>query len=246
MFRPCIDIKGGKVVQLEQGARLALTDSRSPAELAAIYLADGLAGGHVIDLEGGRNRDVILPALSGRILQVGGGVRLDNGRAFLDAGAAQLIFSSAVFKPGGVDWEHLAALVRAFGRERIVLAPDVKGDRQIWVERWRTPTGLCLDRDLLGRLGGLCAELLIHSIEVEGMEQGMDLDLVRFLAEHRAGPVVYAGGGRTCDDVRLLHGLGLDLTIGKAYFAGRVSHDELVRLNRELAAERPAPSPACR
>ncbi len=237
MFRPCIDVRGGRVVQLEQGARLALTDARAPVEIARLYERDHLEGGHVIDLDGGANKSVILPALRYAKLQVGGGIRLENGREYLEAGAAQLIFSSAVFKKEGVDWDHLAALARAFGRERLVLAPDVREQREIWVQQWKAPTGLRLTARLLRRLARYCAAFLVHSIEVEGLEGGVDWSLARFLARTSPIPVVYAGGCNALETVRRLHDLGLDVTIGKAYFAGRMAHGELVALNRRLQGE---------
>lgn len=236
MFRPCIDVKDLKVVQLEQGERLALTDERSPAELARIYAQDGLTGGHIIDLQGGPNREVILPALQYHNLQVGGGVRLDNGQAYLDAGATHLIFASAVFGREGIDWKQLAKLEQRFGRQRLVLAPDVRG-RSIHVSQWKVDTGIELDAALLERLAQHCDELLIHAIEVEGLAGGMDEDLVEFLATHRAGRIVYAGGANDLECVERLHGLGLDVTIGRAYFSGQIAHDDLVHLNRRMRGE---------
>lgn len=234
MFKPCIDIKHKKVVQLEQGERLALTDHRAPKEIAEIYHRDGLIGGHMIDLEGGKNREVILPALSYHNLQVGGGIKLENGEQYLDAGATHLIFSSAVFKREGIDWEMLKKLKSKFGKEKLVLAPDVKGDRYIYVEQWKTKTENKLSVDLLESLSNYCDEFLIHSIEVEGMEGGIDQDLVKFLSEIKGVDIVYAGGGTTLDVVRELHLLGLDMTIGKAYFSGKIKHDDLVELNQTL------------
>lgn len=234
MFRPCIDVKFQKVVQLEQGQRLALTDDRTPLELATIYEEDQLFGGHIIDLEGGKNKSVILPALCKANLQVGGGIRLDNGQEFLDAGATHLIFASAVFKKEGVDWDMLNQLREKFGKQRIVLAPDVKNDRFIYARQWTHNTGIKLDGPLLQKLADYCDELLIHSIEVEGMEGGIDRELVDFLSKHKTTTITYAGGGSNLDVVEELHQLGLDITIGKAYFAGHLSHNDLVALNRRL------------
>lgn len=237
MFRPCIDVKFGKVVQLEQGERLALTDERSPLELAEIYERDGLFGGHMIDLEGGKNKHVILPGLQTGHLQVGGGIKLDNGKEYLDAGATHLIFSSAVFKSSGIDWDMLQKLKDQFGREKIVLAPDVKNDRKIYAQGWKENTGLLLNDELLEQLSEYCDEFLIHSIEVEGMEGGIDRDLAYALAQSKGLKIVYAGGGTDLKVVEDLHGMGLDITIGKAYFSGRISHDDLVNLNRKLSGQ---------
>lgn len=239
MFRPCIDVKDKKVVQLEQGERLVLTDSRQPLEIAEIYHYDGLSGGHIIDLQGGGNAEVILPALKYHNLQVGGGIRLENAKTFLDHGATHIILSSFVFDPKGIiRWDRLEELNKQIGKKRIVLAPDVKNDRNIYVQQWKVNTGIRIDENkLLSKLENYCDEFLVHSIEVEGMEGGIDLDLAKLVRNNCSIPVTYAGGGTNVEIVRVLHHLGLDITIGKAYYNGSVSHQSLVEVNRELASD---------
>lgn len=237
MFRPCIDVKDQKVVQLEQGERLALTDSRKPIEIAEIYHRDGLKGGHIIDLQGGGNASVILPALIYKNLQVGGGVNLENAKTFLDKGATHVIFSSFVFDPKGlIRWDRLEELNKKIGKDKIVLAPDVKNDRNIYVQQWKINTHIRIDENnLLSKLEKYCDEFLVHSIEVEGMEGGIDLELATLVRKNCSIPVTYAGGGTNVEIVKVLHQLGLDITIGKAYYKGSVSHQELVDVNKNLA-----------
>ena len=237
MFRPCIDVKDQKVVQLEQGERLALTDSRKPIEIAEIYHKDDLTGGHIIDLQGGGNSAVILPALKYNNLQVGGGINLDNAKLFLDHGATHIILSSFIFDPKGlIRWDRLEELNKKIGKDRIVLAPDVKNDRNIYVQQWKVNTNIKIDEnDLLKKLEKYCDEFLVHSIEVEGMEGGIDLDLAKLVRKLCSIPVTYAGGGTNVEIVKTLHQMGIDITIGKAYYKGSVSHQSLVDTNRELA-----------
>jgi phosphoribosylformimino-5-aminoimidazole carboxamide ribotide isomerase len=237
VFRPCIDVKDQKVVQLEQGERLALTDSRKPIEIAEIYHKDDLAGGHIIDLQGGGNSAVILPALKYNNLQVGGGINLDNAKLFLDHGATHIILSSFIFDPKGlIRWDRLEELNKKIGKNRIVLAPDVKNDRNIYVQQWKVNTNIKIDEnDLLKKLEKYCDEFLVHSIEVEGMEGGIDLELAKLVRKLCSIPVTYAGGGTNVEIVKTLHQMGIDITIGKAYYKGSVSHQSLVDTNRELA-----------
>lgn len=237
LFRPCIDIKDLKVVQLEQGERLALTDSRRPEEIAEIYYKDQLHGGHMIDLQGGGNISVILPALRFKNLQVGGGIHSDNAKVFLDHGATHVIFSSFIFdKSGQIRWDRLEELNRKIGKDKIVLAPDVRNDRCIYVQQWKVNTGIRIDQNqILKKLEKYCDEFLVHSIEVEGMEGGIDMDLAKLVRQECSIKITYAGGGTDVNIVRTLHQLGVDITIGKAYYKGTVSHQALLDVNRELA-----------
>ena len=64
-----------------------------------------------------------------------------------------------------------------------------------------------------------CSEFLIHAADNEGLQQGIDVDLVRKLSEWCNIPVTYAGGARTLDDLDLVKNRSngkVDLTIGSA------------------------------
>src|SRR5688500_17439131 len=119
-FRPCIDLRQGRVVQivgssLRDGEAQALVTNfeteRSPADYAAMYQADNLPGGHVIALGPG-NEAAALAALGGFPggMQMGGGVTPDNAKTYLDAGASHVIVTSYVFREGQIDTNRLKAL----------------------------------------------------------------------------------------------------------------------------------------
>jgi phosphoribosylformimino-5-aminoimidazole carboxamide ribotide isomerase len=64
-----------------------------------------------------------------------------------------------------------------------------------------------------------CSEFLIHAADNEGLQQGIDVELVKKLAEWCTIPVTYAGGARTIADLDLVKGNSngrVDLTIGSA------------------------------
>jgi len=95
---------------------------RPAAWYADLYKRDGLRGGHVIMLGAGNEAEAraALKAYPGG-LQIGGGIHVDNARAWLDAGASHVIVTSWVFRNGQVDWERLAQLIAAVGKPRLVL-----------------------------------------------------------------------------------------------------------------------------
>lgn len=257
-FRPCIDLHEGRVKQIVGGSlrdgerpETNFETDRSSSWFADLYRRDGLAGGHVI-LLGPGNESAARQALTAWPggLQVGGGVTAENARAWLEAGASHVIVTSYVFREGLVDWEHLSELTRAIGRERLVLDlscrrrpdPDGSPDRYFVVtDRWQkfTETEIC--PATLERLAGSAAEFLIHAADIEGRQQGIDLELVELLARHSPIPATYAGGARGLEDLRTVWQTGrgrLGLTIGSALdlFGGPIPYREVVTLARELAA----------
>lgn len=83
-----------------------------------------------------------------------------------------------------------------------------------------------------------CSEFLIHAADVEGLQQGVDEELVSRLAEWCTIPVTYAGGARSLQDLEKVHVSSqgkVDLTIGSALdiFGGSgVTFDECIEWNK--------------
>lgn len=64
-----------------------------------------------------------------------------------------------------------------------------------------------------------CSEFLIHAADNEGLQKGIDIDLVKRLSRWCTIPVTYAGGARTVEDLELVKSTSngkVDLTIGSA------------------------------
>ncbi|MBR1724636.1 MAG: phosphoribosylformimino-5-aminoimidazole carboxamide ribotide isomerase, partial [Ruminococcus sp.] len=156
-FRPCIDIHNGSVKQIVGSS---LSDKGSAAKdnfvseygaehYAELYRSRGLYGGHVIILNPAgseyydadiKQAKVALSAYEGG-LQIGGGINSGNAKDFLDMGASHVIVTSFVFRNGAVDFDRLAELVRAVGKERLVLDLSCKkrpdGRYYIVTDRWQ-------------------------------------------------------------------------------------------------------------
>jgi phosphoribosylformimino-5-aminoimidazole carboxamide ribotide isomerase len=257
-FRPCIDLREGRVVQIVGGSLndhdpaqvvTNFESAESPAYFAQLYQADQLPGGHVIALGPG-NREAALIALRAYPggMQMGGGITPENSREFLDAGASHIIVTSYVFREGQVDAQRLAQLVDAVGKERLVLDLSCrKRDNVYWVvtDRWQHFTQLQINAATLAWLAGSCAEFLIHAADVEGRRMGIETELVELLGEACPIPVTYAGGAKALSDLDLVKQVGqgrVDLSIGSALdiFGGSVSYQEIVAWQRRQEAEAPA------
>lgn len=231
-FRPCIDLHEGRVKQivgstLSDGAGAQLRTNFSsdlpPSHYAEMYRRDGLTGGHVIMLGPGNDsaaREALAAWPDG--LQLGGGITAGNARQWLDLGAAAVIVTSYVFQDGQVFEARLHELVRAVGKERLVIDLSCRKRGECYyvvTDRWQKFTGVEIGPESLAYFAGFCREFLIHAADVEGKCAGVAADLVADLANWTPIATTYAGGVRDLADLRLVRDLGrnrLDITVGSA------------------------------
>lgn len=251
-FRPCIDIHNGKVKQIvgsslkdESGAaRENYVAGQDAAYFANLYRRFHLKGGHVILLnpvsspfyeETKTQAMNALKAYPGG-LQAGGGITPENAESFLNAGASHVIVTSYVFREGRIDYERLDEMKSAVGKDKLVLDVSCRKKAEGYVvvtDRWQKETEEPVTEELLQTLSAYCDEFLIHAVDVEGKENGIECDLAVFLGGYRGNPVTYAGGVHSFDDLNLLKELGKDrvnVTIGSALdiFGGTMSFQEIV------------------
>eukprot|EP00475_Leptophrys_vorax_P043325 TRINITY_DN8308_c0_g1_i1.p1 TRINITY_DN8308_c0_g1~~TRINITY_DN8308_c0_g1_i1.p1 ORF type:complete len:262 (+),score=69.89 TRINITY_DN8308_c0_g1_i1:105-890(+) len=255
-FRPCIDIRKGQVTQivgstlssdpLDSSTVKTNFNSELPSShYAELYKTHGLTGGHVIKLgpepENDATAKLALETWPGG-LQIGGGVTAENARRWLDAGASHVIVTSFVFRGGDIDFKRLDELEEQVEKNKLVLDLSCKkvesGEYVVATDRWTKLTRFSVDESNLALLGGRCAEFLIHAVDVEGKQQGIEEDLLKILsASMPAGVgVTYAGGVRSIEDLELIKTIGagrVDATIGSALdiFGGNLSFDAVVEWN---------------
>ena len=254
MFRPCIDLHEGKVKQIvggtlgEAGLRTNFVSEKSAAWFAELYRRDQLTGGHVIMLGAGNDAEAraALAAYPGG-LQIGGGINVMNARRWLDAGASHVIVTSWVFREGRVDWTRLDELVKAIGKDKLVLDLSCRKraeDYFVVTDRWQKFTELVVNAETLKRFSDYCAEFLIHAVDVEGLCRGIDGELVAKLGCWTPIPMTYAGGANSLSDLESVMQLGqgkVGLTIGSALdiFGGSgVKYADAVAFNRRQIVPR--------
>lgn len=210
---------------------------------AELYKHSRLPGGHIImlgqDAESRRAAYLALLHYPGG-MQVGGGVTLENAVQYLDAGASHVIVTSYVFRDGRLDENRLNKLVDLVGREHLVLDLSCrkKGDHyHVVTDRWQKFSDLQLSQGTLDRLAASCDEFLVHGVDVEGKQLGIDEDLVSLLGKWSPIPVTYAGGARTLADlerVKVAGDGGVDITVGSALdiFGGALPYQAVVDWHR--------------
>lgn len=252
-LRPCIDIHNGKVKQLVGGSVQDQGDrawenfvARESAEwFARLFQDKKLKNGHVILLnhkgspyfEATKKQALdALRAYPGG-LQAGGGITAENAAEFLDAGASHVIVTSYVFQNGSISFENLSRLVETVGRSRLVLDLSCRkkdGLYYIVTDRWQTYTKVALSEDVLTMLASFCDEFLIHGVDVEGKQNGVEEELIELLGRWNRIPITYAGGIRSFSDIDRVRAAGngrIHITIGSALdiYGGRLSLEDAAR-----------------
>lgn len=223
MIVPCIDLMGGKVVQLVQGRDKAL-DGGTPDEMLARF--PGFPAIQVIDLDAaigsGENSGLVEHLTARAKCRVGGGVRTaERFFRLLDQGAERVIVGTAAFRGNGINADFLQQLDPV----RAIVALDSKGGR-IAVKGWRESLNLTAE-EVIAQLEPYCSGFLCTYVDKEGMMQGTDLDWFRRLRAATSHEITAAGGITTLDDVRALQAMDVHAALGMAIYTGRLNLEEL-------------------
>ena len=126
-------------------------------------------------------------------LAVGGGVRtLDDVRGLLAVGADKVVIGTAALE----DATLVNEAADRFGAQCVVVSIDTRGD-EVWSHSGTRPTGrpvVEVAEEMAGRGAG---EILLQSIERDGMMEGYDLERIRAVSDAVSVPVIASGGAGT-------------------------------------------------
>ena len=236
MIIPCIDLMGGKVVQLVQGREKAL---EADASLVMLKKFSAFPVIQVIDLDAamdqGSNDGVVRELTSRAVTRVGGGVRTaERAQRLVEAGASKVIIGTAAFDSEGVNEPLLQQVGESIGPEQIVLALDSKAGK-IVTRGWRQAIQFSAE-EVIRRLEPYCGGFLCTYVDKEGMLEGTDLDWFRRLRAATNHELTAAGGITTLEEVRELAGLGIHAALGMAIYTGGLDLAELATIQRNLGA----------
>lgn len=235
-------------------ANVNFSSDKPSSYYSAMYKQDNLTGGHVIMLgQSDANKKAALDAMEAwqNGWQIGGGITADNCQGWIDVGASHIIVTSYVFSDGHINYERLNKLVDLIGKDKLVLdlscrkkQSDSKNDDDdnqhyyVVTNKWQTYTDTAVTPETLHKLSEYCCEFLVHAVDVEGKQCGIQQDLVEFLGKHSPIPTTYAGGVRSIDDLNMVHKLSngkVDVTVGSALdiFGGTLSYKKVVQWHNE-------------
>jgi cyclase len=202
---PCLDVHAGRVTRGQQFGRAeenGLRNVGDPVELAMRYNEQGADELVFFDItassEGRKSILDVIERTADRCfmpLTVGGGVRTtDDMRALLRAGADKISLNSAALaRP-----EIISEGASAFGNQCMVVSIDAKktapGVWSVFARGGREQTAWEA-RDWAARAVELGAgEIVLNSIDADGMHTGYDLEITRLISEQASVPVVASGG----------------------------------------------------
>ena len=197
---PCLDVKDGRVVK---GVNFeGLRDAGDPVEQAILYDKEGADELCFLDITASHeNRGTILDVVRRTAevcfmpLTVGGGVRtLEDIRALLLAGADKVSINTAAVSRT----EFVKEAAEKFGSQCIVAAIDAKkgkkGNYEIFTHGGRQPTGIDAVEHAQLLVGYGAGEVLLTSMDRDGVKSGYDLELTRAVSDAVPVPVIASGG----------------------------------------------------
>lgn len=197
---PCLDIKDGRTVK---GVNfLDLRDAGDPVELGALYAQQGADELVFLDITATVERRKTLSELVNKIAHhinipftVGGGISsVEDVQTLLYNGADKVSINTSAFKRP----ELIRELSAEFGSQCVVLAIDTKleadGNWYVYLNGGRTKTEMeCFEWAQKGvELGA--GEILLTSMNNDGMKNGFAIDITRKLSTELPVPVIASGG----------------------------------------------------
>ena len=232
---PCLDVRDGKVVK---GINFTgLREISSPVELAKYYSdngADELVFYDITASSDGRKiftdilcetaKNVFIP------MTVGGGINtVGDFERVLNCGADKVsVNSGAIRNPSLV--EEAAKL---YGDQCVVLSVDIKrvdGVFRVFAKGGRENTGLEAIEWIKRGVGNGAGEIVVNSIDTDGVKKGFDLEMLDAVCKAVSVPVIASGGAGCIDDfIKLFKTLdGVDAGLAASIFHfGEVSIKEL-------------------
>ena len=210
---PCLDVKDGRVVK---GVNfLGLHDVSSPVSLAKYYSdsgADELVFYDITASAEGRAlfTDILVEVASTSFipLTVGGGINtVEDFDRVLKCGADKVSVNSGAIR----DPSLIAAAAKKYGDQCVVLSVDAKrvdGQYRVFAKGGREDTGLDAIEWIKRGVQSGAGEIVLNSIDTDGVKGGFDLDMLAAVCDAVQVPVIASGGAGGIDDfVRLFQAL---------------------------------------
>ncbi len=236
---PCLDIRDGRVVKgvnfrgvqdVEDPVTLARRYNDAGADELVFYDITASAEGRGLFTDVLRNvaRSIFIP------LTVGGAIRtLDDFDRVLKAGADKVSVNSGAIQNPAL----IAEAAKRYGDQCVVLSMDVArvdGAYHLFAKGGREDTGIdAMEWAVRGEEAG-AGEIVLNSIDTDGVKQGFDLEMLAALAKRVSVPIIASGGAGKMEDFKELFALpGVDAGLAASIF--HFGEVDIADLKRYLA-----------
>ena len=239
---PCLDVRDGKVVK---GVNFeGLKEIASPPELARRYSDEGADELVFYDItasfEGRKLFTEILKEVAANVfipLTVGGGINtLEDFDRVLKCGADKVSVNSGAIR----DPDLIDEAAKRYGDQCVVLSADIKlvdGRYTVFSKGGRENTGMEAISWLKEGESRGAGELVINSIDTDGVKGGFDLPLLKAVCEAVSIPVIASGGAGSIEDFIRLFKEVKDVDAGLAASIFHFRTVEIAELKRRLDEE---------
>ncbi len=235
---PAIDLRFGKVVRLFQGKGDRQTVyGNNPKDIAQNWIDQGAEWLHVVNLNGafGENtketevaiKKIISAAKDKVKIQLGGGIRTEEHiKVMLSLGVSRIVLGTAVIENPIFGKE----VIERFGGKKIAFGFDACGN-EIMSRGWRSPSGKSITT-LAKTLVQAGAQTLIYTnILKDGMQNGIDVEGTKRLADQTKLSVIASGGTAALEDIARVQAAGLDgVIVGRALYEGNFTLREALNV----------------
>lgn len=201
---PCLDVRNGRVVKGKNF--LGLNDVDSPVKLAAEYSASGADELVFYDITASFEErklfaDILRESASNVFipLTVGGGINtVDDFSRVLGSGADKVSVNSGAIRNPSLIYEA----AKRFGSQCVVLSADIKrvdGGFRVFAKGGREDTGIEAISWLKNGVDSGAGELVVNSIDTDGVRNGFDIELLSEVCATVKVPVIASGGAGTVE-----------------------------------------------
>ncbi len=202
---PCLDVRNGRVVK---GVNFeGLSDVDSPVELARYYSENGADELVFYDItasaEGRALFTDILREVASTIfipLTVGGGINtVEDFDRVLKCGADKVSVNSGAIRNPSL----IGEAAKRYGDQCVVISADVKrvdGIFTVFAKGGRENTGMEAIEWIRRCVGDGAGEVVLNSIDTDGVKGGFDLEMLRAVSEAVSVPVIASGGAGNSQD----------------------------------------------
>lgn len=222
---PCLDVRDGRVVK---GVNFeGLRDVSSPVALAEYYSdcgADELVFYDITASSDGRKLFTeILTETAEKVfipLTVGGGINtVGDFDRVLKCGADKVSVNSGAIRNPDLIYDA----AKRYGDQCVVLSADIKrvdGEFRVFAKGGRVDTGLEAISWIRRAVENGAGEIVVNSIDTDGVKGGFDLEMLRAVCEAVRVPVIASGGaGKISDFIELFESVpGVDAGLAASIF----------------------------